>query len=677
MKKMIFLISVTFFAHLNSIDNYTQQLSEQWVSLAKPILPKEEKKETGFFAWLRKQFLGEQAKLDKQHLDDHKLRELTVTAQNLPEIETISDEYLAKNLELVKGGNSPQASLSRQVSSILQPDQSRKKLTATYSGDYNLNILLAHPTSDIDLVKKRQDALKKITGNDQLLSALTSMMNSIIESEKSLLDYFLKKDELYDKTIGQLYSKVFSGSVGLEASTQLGHLSHAAGVLAAPISAFGGATYVKRELMSQKAYPTEYYKYQQFGIPIKNKVPYTTAALETVKQIPSLPSKIYRVGKEFYKDPDVPTKYKALASAYGLLMTTYVGASVYMAIAQFKNLLRISNFLQKNLIAIRKYLDIAKACFQLIKKHDLGLPVDDIKKHLIEKNTDELAELIGLLETRTFTGSESLFSLRGRVLRAHKLMEQYKQHFGKIIEEMGIIDAYVAIAQKIKHLQGKPYRYCFVDFVESNKPMIAANDFWNPFVETIEPITNDLTMKDKTSRIVLTGPNTGGKSTLIKALMINCILAQSFGIACARSFKCTPFALLRSYLNVADDTIAGMSLFASEVARGKQIMEDVKALNKNAFSFIIIDEMFSGTSPDNASQLGYDYLKKLSTFNCLFINATHFAKLTELEKEGIAKNYHMGATQDKKSGHVTYTYKIEPGISQISSAKDVAQVIDW
>jgi len=153
------------------------------------------------------------------------------------------------------------------------------------------------------------------------------------------------------------------------------------------------------------------------------------------------------------------------------------------------------------------------------------------------------------------------------------------------------------------------------------------------------------------------------------------LLAQTFGIAPAKSLAITPFTKLLTYLNISDDTGAGVSLFKAEILQSKAIMETVRALKPNEFVFLITDEMFTGTSPDKGEELSFNFAKQLTTFpNCIFIQATHFKKLTELPAltDGICKNYYTGVIIE--AGKVVkYTYKLVPGISPISTAEQIVK----
>jgi DNA mismatch repair ATPase MutS len=224
--------------------------------------------------------------------------------------------------------------------------------------------------------------------------------------------------------------------------------------------------------------------------------------------------------------------------------------------------------------------------------------------------------------------------------------------------------------------QKLPVHYSFAQFTQG-APTISAKQFWNPFlpVDTVVPNSIEFSANGMSS-IILTGPNTGGKSVTLKALMINVLLAQTFGIAAADQLVITPFNKLTCHMNITDDTGAGISLFKAEIQRAHELMEMVRKLAPNECAFIIVDEIFTGTSPDKAEELSHKFIKQLSEFpNVLFVNATHFKKLTDLEQEtnGRCKNYHMSVVIDNTGKVVKYNYTLAHGPSPVNNASQIAQ----
>ena len=170
---------------------------------------------------------------------------------------------------------------------------------------------------------------------------------------------------------------------------------------------------------------------------------------------------------------------------------------------------------------------------------------------------------------------------------------------------VGEIDVYVSLADKISTYDGNTYAaYCFVDFIEeSDKPILEVQNFWHPFIDAEKIVSNSVSLNTGNERnMIITGPNTGGKSTTMKALASSVLLAQTFGIAPASSMRMTPFGVICTYLNISDDISSGLSLFKAEVKRFQDLMKATKKLPNGSFAFVILDEIFTGTSPDKAEE---------------------------------------------------------------------------
>src|SRR5205085_7460886 len=184
---------------------------------------------------------------------------------------------------------------------------------------------------------------------------------------------------------------------------------------------------------------------------------------------------------------------------------------------------------------------------------------------------------LGMLDTKTFAGKPSFLSIIGRVLAAYELMKQVKDELAPVYAAAGELDMYVALAKLYNSHEDKQARYCMVNFVENSAtPIIDAHNFWNPFINPDTVVTNDATFNASCPNSILTGPNTGGKSTVIKGIMFNVLMAQIFGIAPSESLTITPFTKLNCFMNISDDIGIGASLFKSEVTRAKKLLEIVQ-----------------------------------------------------------------------------------------------------
>ena len=243
---------------------------------------------------------------------------------------------------------------------------------------------------------------------------------------------------------------------------------------------------------------------------------------------------------------------------------------------------------------------------------------------------------------------------------------QLAQIFASIAE----MDAYNAIATKILEGQNSQRTFCFADTIESAQPQVVSTSFWNVLVPNA--VVNNL---DMNQHMILTGPNAGGKTTSIRANLQNIVLAQTYGIAAAEEFSYTQFDVILSYLNISDDLINGLSLFASEVKRAKDLLEIIKDLGSDQKLFFALDELFTGTAAEQGGKCAYEFIKKTSTYQrILFVYATHFDQLKELGNQNIGlMNYKVDAPIKNSQGKLVYPFTLSPGASTINVAEDMAK----
>lgn len=252
----------------------------------------------------------------------------------------------------------------------------------------------------------------------------------------------------------------------------------------------------------------------------------------------------------------------------------------------------------------------------------------------------------------------------------YKLYENEKQ-LARLFACIAEMDAYNALATKIIESQQQKNRFCFVTFVNDSKPTINATSFWNVLVK--DAVSNNLS---ENKHVILTGPNAGGKTTAIRALLQNIILGQSFGVAAAESFESSMFDVIHSYLNISDDLLGGLSLFASEIKRAQEILLKIKSLESDKKFFFALDELFTGTVAEDGEMCAYNFIKKIAEFkNVQFIYATHFGKLKQLGKDNqFCANYKVDAPTKGADGKLKYPFTLSKGASESAGvALDMAK----
>lgn len=181
------------------------------------------------------------------------------------------------------------------------------------------------------------------------------------------------------------------------------------------------------------------------------------------------------------------------------------------------------------------------------------------------------------------------------------------------------IDALMSCVSLLQSPNEPPYS--FSEYTE--KPMnMEIEDLHNPQVRK-KPILNSLKYSNKECKTVLTGPNGGGKSTLLRAALSAVIMAQTFGIAPCQSCTVAPFDEISCALKTEENAAEGLSHFQSQVKKATWFIEKAEKNPAKSFLFVM-DEPFSGARAEDAEQFTNSLLKRLADLkNCICIIATH------------------------------------------------------
>jgi len=205
----------------------------------------------------------------------------------------------------------------------------------------------------------------------------------------------------------------------------------------------------------------------------------------------------------------------------------------------------------------------------------------------------------------------------------------------------------------------------------SNKSACKFKDQCYPLhVENENCVKNTCNLNKK---LIITGPNASGKTTMLKTTTINVIFSQQIGCGYYKHCMINPYTHIHSYLNIPD-TSERDSLFQAESRRCKDIIDIIVANNDKCRHYGIFDELYSGTNPEEATKTGYAFLKYLSKFsNVDFILTTHYTRIcSKLRKNENIQSYKMDVIENQ-SGGLDYTYKMKKGVSKIQGAIHILQ----
>ena len=197
--------------------------------------------------------------------------------------------------------------------------------------------------------------------------------------------------------------------------------------------------------------------------------------------------------------------------------------------------------------------------------------------------------------------------------------------------------------------------------VNSNKVSYKAHNIYHPFLGE-KAIRNNFDIQNH-EYYIITGANMAGKSTFLRTLGVNYILAMN-GLPVFAEEMCVSVFRLFTNMRTTDDLTHGISYFNAELLRLKQL---IASLDPNVPSLIILDEILKGTnSLDklNGSRLFLEYISKR---NVTGVIATHDLELSKLEDEN-PQRFHNYSFEIELGTNVTYTYKIGRGVAKNQNA---------
>ena len=271
--------------------------------------------------------------------------------------------------------------------------------------------------------------------------------------------------------------------------------------------------------------------------------------------------------------------------------------------------------------------------------------------------------------------NKNIYQPYGLILSTYNIILETKDSLKPLLYRIGNIDSHLSILS-LKY----NYNFNFTEYkTNRKKPFIYAKNIYHPnllrFQKPIIYNTIKIGTHKYPNNIIITGPNAGGKSTFIKSLVISILLSQTITITPCLKFQMTPFSIINTYLNIPDDK-GKQSLFQAELNRAISHIQYVKKLPQNEFSFIVMDEIFSSTTPDEAIVGAFTIAELLSKYrNSTTIITTHFKELTKITHTNPEfSNYQFPIIKDKNN-QIQFTYKLRKGVSQQSIALDLIKSI--
>ena len=193
---------------------------------------------------------------------------------------------------------------------------------------------------------------------------------------------------------------------------------------------------------------------------------------------------------------------------------------------------------------------------------------------------------------------------------------------------------------------------------------LEATQLAHPLIPAASRVANDFSVGRNERLILVTGSNMSGKTTFLRTVGVNLLLAQCGLPVCATAFSFTPMSLLTS-LRISDSLQEQTSYFMAEL---KKLRAIVHRLQTGQPALVLIDEILRGTNSEDKTHGSELFIRKLLQYHCLSLFATHDLSLGQLEQEQphTISNYCFESIIEGDSLH--FNYQLQRGIARNRNA---------
>ena len=245
--------------------------------------------------------------------------------------------------------------------------------------------------------------------------------------------------------------------------------------------------------------------------------------------------------------------------------------------------------------------------------------------------------------------------------RISRIVKDKGEVLDRLMETMGMLELGLCIGSFRDYMGA----YCRPVFRKTEKPSISCRNIYHPLID--DPVKNSI---EEDRSVLVTGSNASGKSTFLKTIGVNAILAQTIYTAAADSFE-TAFFRIYSSMALTDSLETRESYYMVEIRSLKRILD---ALDGEGPVLCFVDEVLRGTNTVERIAASSKILESMKDRNVLVFAATHDIELTRL-LEGIYANYHF--EEQVEDNDVTFSYKLEKGRAETRNAIRLLSIMGY
>ena len=304
-------------------------------------------------------------------------------------------------------------------------------------------------------------------------------------------------------------------------------------------------------------------------------------------------------------------------------------------------------------------------------------------EHDVRKNIGSLSQLIWMANLRrhgilflVYLLVEFLFFWDVHVL--HRLEAWKKEHGHKSREwfdDLGTWEALTALGVFAADQPG--WIFPDVEFSQPGQGRIEAVEMAHPMLGE-ERVANSVNVGPAGTVLLVSGSNMSGKSTLLRTIGINSVLAQMGSVVCAKEFRMPPLYIETS-MKIVDSMADGISFFMAELKRLKEIVDQARSFRGEERTMLfLLDEILQGTNSRERQIAVSRVVRKLIDDEAIGAISTHDLDLATTEElKEACQSVHFTEEFFVRDGqrHMTFDYKMRHGIAETTNALKLLEMV--
>lgn len=245
------------------------------------------------------------------------------------------------------------------------------------------------------------------------------------------------------------------------------------------------------------------------------------------------------------------------------------------------------------------------------------------------------------------------------VLAIEKWMKKYQFGVREWFEGLAEIETYNSLAT---------FKFNHPDYVfpepQNQELKFEAEELGHPLLTDNQRVRNNISLGTPQRMFLVTGSNMSGKSTFLRTLGVNLLLAQMGSVVCAKRMEFLPMRLLTS-LHQSDSLQENTSYLFAELKKLKSI---TKQIENGTVALVLLDEILRGTNSEDKRYGTQKVIEKLMNFGCLTLIATHDLELGRLQESHVEIIENLCFESQIIENDLLFDYKLRKGVAKNKNA---------